>query len=251
MPISEIFIGGGENGQLGKVDDSPVKIHVDFANEYLGGGLFSNIMSQEEILFLVRPECLVSLLFCHRLGTTESVCIFGAEKFSQYTGFASNVRFVGDYNDETPLGYSRDNTEVMLQHVLVCIDASKKTSGIAQYIDDFDREINKAYCGFSAVPLLGESVATGNWGSGSFGGNMSLKFIQQVLAASQAGRSIVYYPFVRDFEDKLIPFAEWLQNNNLTVGKLYTMYKDLMKKCYKGPNSRLSDLDIFESLMDM
>lgn len=250
-PLCEIIIGEDANGGPGKIDDSDAKMHVDFANEFVGGGAFGGILSQEEILFLVRPECLVSMLFCMRLERNESICIFGAEKISQYTGYASNVKFMGDYQDPSPKGYSADCTEVLLQHVVIGIDATPKTSGIAQYIDEFDRDLNKAYCGFSAPPFEGEAIATGNWGCGAFGGNMQLKFLQQVLAASMAGRTLIYYPFIRDFEDKLLPFVDWLQNNRFTVGELYLLYKALMKKCYRGPNSRLSELDLFESLIDM
>lgn len=247
MPISEISIGEDGN-QPGKIDDSPAKIHVDFANEFLGGTSFNGILSQEEILFLVRPECLVAMLFCRKLSPIEAVCIYGAEKISQYVGYASNVKFAGNYNDQSPRSYSADNTETMIQHVIICIDATSKTSGVAQYIEEFDRDLNKAYCGFSTPP--GKEIATGNWGRGYYGGLMPLKFLQQVLAASQAGHPLIYYPFVKDFEAKLMLFIDWIQRNKLTVGRLYILYKQLMKKYYRGPNSRLSDLDLFDALID-
>ena len=78
------------------------------------------------------------------------------------------------------------------------------------------REVNKAHAGFSAKlhdtfhlapSALGDisdglksgagvpPVATGNWGCGAFGGDVQIKFALQWIAASLAGRGVVYHPF--------------------------------------------------------
>lgn len=246
-PICNIIIGEGDNGTAGHIDDSPSMMHVCYSDEYIGNGSFSNVLTQEEVMFLIRPECLVSMLFCMKLAPNEAVCIYGAEKMNQYSGYASNVRYMGDFVDDFPRGGS----ENMLRHILICIDASTRVGSTAQCIDEFDRDLNKAYCGFAMAPISGGEIATGNWGSGAFGGNIQVKFIQQLLAASLAGRTLVYYPFARDFEDQLLPFIDWLQANDLNVGIVYCLYKEMIKMVYRGPNTRLGDLNIFENLMDM
>lgn len=245
-PISEIFIGEGT------VDESPAKMHTAYAHEFIGGELFKNSLSQEEVILLIRPECLIATLFCAKLNANETLTILGAEKISQYAGYGSSVRFGGNFIDKTPKGYSADETEVMTQCAVVFMDASSKTSGVSQYISDFDRDLNKAYCGFSSLIFSkpGAQVASGNWTYGFNGNNMQLKFIQQVLAASHADKCLVYYPFGRDFEDKVIPFINWINRNCMTCGELFNAYIDLMRECYSGPNSRLGDLDVFECLME-
>jgi hypothetical protein len=65
-----------------------------------------------------------------------------------------------------------------------------------------------------------------------------------------ADKCLIYYPFGRDFEDKLIPFIDWILRNKFTIGELFTQYIDLMKACYSGPKSKLNDLDIFDCLME-
>lgn len=40
---------------------------ADFANELIGGGVLTGGNVQEEILFILRPELLVSLLLCARM----------------------------------------------------------------------------------------------------------------------------------------------------------------------------------------
>lgn len=38
-------------------------IHIDFANEYIGGGALLGGNVQEEILFAIKPELYISMLF--------------------------------------------------------------------------------------------------------------------------------------------------------------------------------------------
>lgn len=245
-PIEEICIGDGF------VDDSPVKMHTAYSHEIIGGELFRASINQEQIVLLTKPECLVSLLFCSELKDSDAIVIFGAEKMSQYAGFGTNVRFMGNFVDETPRGYSANNTEVMMQKAVVFIDANPTTSGVGQFIQYFNRDLNKAYAGFSSMMFSseGERVASGHWTYGFNGNNMQLKFIQQALAASATSKSLVYYPPNKDFEIHLEQFIEWIAINEITVGELYASYIELIKDSYTGPYSRLNELDVFSCLMD-
>jgi poly(ADP-ribose) glycohydrolase len=247
MPLSEVYLGEGHS------DDSPAKMNIVFAHDYIGGDMFKGSLTQEEIVLLTRPECIVACLFCAKLEPNETIVIMGAEKMSQYGGYGSNVRFMGNFVDDTRLGYSADETEVMLQSSCVFMDASSKTSGASQYIYEFERDLNKAFCGMTSLMFSkpGVQISTGNWTYGFTGANMQLKFIQQLMAASVSGKCLIYYPQMKDFENRLLPFIDWMMRNELTVGGLYELYLSLMGDVYTGPNSRLNDLDIFECLMDM
>jgi len=60
------------------------------------------------------------------------------------------------------------------------------------------RETNKAYVGFYGDPQrdrMGslKPVSTGAWGCGIFKGDYRLKFLIQWMAASRAGRKMVYH----------------------------------------------------------
>jgi poly(ADP-ribose) glycohydrolase len=246
VPISEIFLGEGTQ------DDSPAKMHTAFAHEFIGGDMFKGPLTQEEIILLIRPECMIATLFCARLDSNEVVVVLGAEKMSQYMGYGSSVRFRGNFIDAATKGYNDDETEVMLQCAVVFMDASPKSSGVSQFINDFQRDLNKAYCGFSSLAFSkpGEYVAGGNWTYGFNGNNMQIKFIQQALAASLAGKSLIYYPFGREFENKIVPFIDWIAKNKFTISGLYNEYINLMSRCYTGPKSRLGNLDVIDCLMD-
>lgn len=50
---------------------------VDFASRWIGGGVLSAGLLQEEILFLMNPELIVSRLFTERLADNECLIITG------------------------------------------------------------------------------------------------------------------------------------------------------------------------------
>ena len=235
-PIVEPSIGEGH------VDDTYAHMQVAHAHQFIGGDLFKGSITQEELTLLVRPECIPILLFCARLDANEAVCVYGVEKFSQYTGIGSSIRYLKNYEDTTQRG------DMMMKNCVVFIDATQKSSARDQAVTDFDRDLNKAYCGVSLYPAKC-SVAVGNWSYGFNGSNMQAKFIQLLLAASASGKSLEYHPIGKDFERQLLPFIDWIIRENIKINELYGSYKDLMASLNGA--ARFADLNIFESLMDM
>lgn len=108
---------------------------------------------QEEIRFMLSPELVVGMLFLPALAENETVEITGAERFSDYVGYAGKFRFAGDFVDETARdGWGRRRTRI------VAMDA-KARPGEAQFRETLlVREVCKAYCGF----VVTENVAFDN-----------------------------------------------------------------------------------------
>lgn len=50
-----------------------------FANKLVGGGVLGNGSIQEEIRYLISPECLVSVLLFEELQDLEALVIKGAQ----------------------------------------------------------------------------------------------------------------------------------------------------------------------------
>lgn len=50
---------------------------MDFASSWLGGGVLDSGLLQEEILFLMSPELIVSRLFTEKLQDNECVIVTG------------------------------------------------------------------------------------------------------------------------------------------------------------------------------
>ncbi|XP_010277846.1 PREDICTED: poly(ADP-ribose) glycohydrolase 1-like isoform X1 [Nelumbo nucifera] len=128
----------------GLIEDQPCEaLQVDFANKYIGGGALHRGCVQEEICFMINPELIISMLFLPSMADNEAIEIVGAERFSNYTGYASSFRFSGDYQDRKPTDLmGRRKTRI------IAIDALCNPK-LRQYRLEFLlRETNKAFCGF-------------------------------------------------------------------------------------------------------
>jgi hypothetical protein len=244
-PLCDVDIGG-------PIDAFPEHIFkVNFSTPYICENCFRDAtLNYEEIMFLTHPECIPATLLISSLQDNDSVVILGAEKMSTLSGFGSNVRYDSHYIYDPPYVRNSDSTENIIKSAIICIDASRAYDSKEQLIRNFDRDLIKAYCGFSAFDFPDNTIMTGHWSSITFSGNTQLKFLQQLLAASICGKNIVYYITSRDFEDQIDEFIKFVHETDLLVGELYQMYKILMERCLRG-KMRLSEINIFDAIMDM
>jgi poly(ADP-ribose) glycohydrolase len=91
--------------------------------------------------------------------------------------------------------------------------------------ENVERELNKFFAGVQnrdnrdAASL--PAVATGNWGCGNFGGYHDLKALVQWMAASEAGRPLIYFTFGEPgLAQQLRELAALLVQKSVTVGAL-------------------------------
>ncbi|VDO37431.1 unnamed protein product [Onchocerca flexuosa] len=111
---------------------------------------------------------------------------------------------------------------------LVAIDALPFSNKHEQFnIDLIDRELLKAYVGFTVNNGTMKPVATGNWGCGVFGGDLHLKSLIQLMASSAQKRCLYYFTFGdRKFAENFTEIYKILVQANITVGQLYEIIKD-------------------------
>ncbi|CAF1215209.1 unnamed protein product, partial [Adineta ricciae] len=217
-PLSDLYLTTDK-----RIEDIPNTLQVDFANEYIGGGVLGGGCVQEEIRFVICPEMLVSLLLCEKMEKNECIYLIGCERFSSYKGYANTFQFDGDYRDETP----KDHWGRKWCH-LVAMDAVYFNDPSTQYHPkEIERELLKAYTSFLPQDAYEDSyfaIATGNWGCGAFNGDRQLKAIIQLMAASAARRPIIYAAFG---DKKLVAsFAyiyEELKTHQVKVADLFYM----------------------------
>ncbi|XP_048474689.1 poly(ADP-ribose) glycohydrolase-like isoform X2 [Rhincodon typus] len=202
-------------------EDGQGMLQVDFASPLVGGGVLSSGLVQEEIRFLISPELIAARLFTERLDKRECLVVTGSQLYSKYNGYSDSFKWVGAHNDETPRDlFLRRQTEI------VAIDAIHFRDPTEQYkLHNLDRELHKAYCGFSnahrVVPSWTDTpIATGNWGCGAFRGDAKLKALIQIMAAAQARRDVTYFTFGdMGLTDSLREMHTFLRNMDFTVGK--------------------------------
>ena len=116
-------------------------LQVDFANEWIGGGVLRSGCVQEEILFLNAPSLLCSRLFCPRLRPRESLLMLGFNRISIGSGYGRTWEFSGDYISSKP------PSNKPLQ--MIAIDAIPFSNLRSQYkLYNVCRELIKAMSGF-------------------------------------------------------------------------------------------------------
>jgi len=237
--------------EKGKIEDCPNSIAVDFANKYLGGGVLEYGAVQEEILFLLSPELLVTRFLCDRLLDNEALLIEGLGQFSEYSGYSSDLRFEGPYT-----GKEKYNRSV------IAIDALPFMSGRDQLMQFHKkpilRELNKAFVGFNIKKVQEKEnerkkIATGRWGCGAFRGNSQLKFVIQWLAAAESGKELVFHTY----GDKFLANAPSIvkKYTGKTVGDLFSQlvnfdnyfYDHLLKE--KSKATIAADIESFDTLL--
>jgi len=212
-------------------------LQADFANKFVGGGVLRSGLVQEEIRFTVCPELIASLLFTEVLGDREVLVVVGVEQFTLYEGYADNFKFSERFKDTVEVDSSgRKETSV------VAMDAIRFTNTEMQFrTKNIERELNKAFVGFQNRHINRlQSVATGNWGCGAFGGDSRLKLLIQMMAAAEVGRDVLYLTFgdtnlVKDGGE----MYNFLVKENITVGQLFQQVKNFEKSGLKQTGNDL------------
>lgn len=246
------------------IEETALCTQVDFANEYLGGGVLGYGSVQEEIRFLMCPEMFVGMLLMgpNSMQSTQAVSIVGAYVYSSYEGYAQTLRWLPLKDDPSRARQnhpSHRDAYGRLRVETIAIDATEFRSKnlTSQFtIANVSREIRKAAIGFMAqnenfdkIPIV-----TGFWGCGAFNGHKPLKFLQQVIAAGIANRPLVFCTFGEvEMTKKCEEFMAKIREKNLDLFKLNKMMRgltiDIDKLAYT--NRRYSQTLFFDYCMDI
>ncbi|KAL3041850.1 hypothetical protein OYC64_019932 [Pagothenia borchgrevinki] len=198
-------------------------LQVDFASSWIGGGVLGSGLVQEEILFIINPELIVSRLFTEKLGDKECLIVTGSQQFSNYSGFGDTFQWEGPHEERL----NRDEW-ARLQRQIVAIDALHFKHRSEQFnMINVTRELNKAYCGFKGHRPDEPDIATGNWGCGAFNGDKQLKAVIQLMAAAQAKRGLAFFTFEDEsLKQGLQQTHHLLVTERTTVEKLFILLED-------------------------
>lgn len=181
-------LGAFEVDDVATIDDADGCRQADFANAFLGGGVFSGGCVQEEIRFAVCPELTVAMLVSPRMNDDEAIVLRGAARLATTSGYAFGLRYVGPHTEIRTGAHDEG---------VLAIDALRfdRSDPREQWTEAAClRELTKVGAGLEPR-VDGPTFATGNWGCGVFAGDPRLKAILQWLAASAYGWGIRYHSF--------------------------------------------------------
>lgn len=123
-----------------KIEDSNAYMHLDFANKNLMIHKIIPSLTQEEILFSLRPALFVSLLVSETIADNEAIFMLGCRRYCTYKGYLRNFEFTGGYEE-------RKNNKFISG--IIAIDSVINFSDM-QFDENFiERDLNKAYLGFT------------------------------------------------------------------------------------------------------
>jgi poly(ADP-ribose) glycohydrolase len=135
--------------EKGSLFDSEASFYVDFANQYIGGGVLSGGCVQEEILFTVNPEAVVSIFLMRKMEDKDAIRIDNIIQYSNYSGYGRTFKFEDDA--------TKDITKIK-KHNIIAIDAVCTYSSGRVDKDSVDRDFIKAYVGFNLINFKDENV---------------------------------------------------------------------------------------------
>ena len=163
---------------------------VNFANAvFLYGKMTPSHhgVSVEEFLQVEYPELLIGFLYFGLLGDKEAVVAEGFRRFSEHTGYMKSFKCAGASSDPRTfrvLTMDARNYNPDLERAPDDPEHGQKVNYAMQFsAANVLRDVQKAAAAFEDC----EHVSTGKWGCGIFKGNVYLKFLEQMLSASQAG----------------------------------------------------------------
>ncbi|KAJ7266429.1 hypothetical protein B0H12DRAFT_161093 [Mycena haematopus] len=164
------------------------------ANSHIG---FGRTASQEEMHVGCAPQALPAKLVTPPLKANEVMVLRGCEPVVEMTGYARTAELAAIIPAGAPHDWSKRTMLFMDALELDSYDTAAVTPDLLP--GNVDRELTKAYTAFASygeAPY--ETVVTGHWGCGAFGGDREIKSVIQWCAASMAG---VRLNFVCDKND--------------------------------------------------
>ncbi|KAL4465058.1 hypothetical protein ABPG72_012241 [Tetrahymena utriculariae] len=217
-----------EENSIQVYEDKIECIQCDFADKYVGGGVLNKGCVQEEIMFIVSPELIPSILFCERLADNEVVQVSGCEKYCTYKGYGASFEYEDNYISQIQV---EQNMQIKLAHYSIYDATNFRNRESDQYQWQYVlRDLQKAYLAFNHIGdtlnislfqnpqdnqiLLSQQylqqqdnnqlliafqknlpVITGNWGCGLYRGDVQLKLVIQWISASLNNKKVFYCTF--------------------------------------------------------
>ena len=234
---------------------------VSFANKDVGFGMSG---TQEEVKMAMSPEACVAMVITPTLLDNETLIIRGAQQIGYCKGTGRSVTYNGPLDNAKKRDWKKRwiiSMDALELDTMECCEDNTGSALGSTLIHELresvlQRELNKAYCGFSGIESASEvdstvSIATGHWGCGSFGGNKYAKALVQLMAAAEAKKLLIYHdvensakgdntetPFLKELKT----FVDFLVDHKISVSKLYSAMVEVGQNASTNCDHSLFDI---------
>ena len=197
--------------------NSKKKMKTIFVSKNIGGDILGDSCDEEEIQFLVSPECLIAVLYFYNesIKNNEAFYIDGVEHFSNY----NIINYTFKFNTKNIIN-NYSNYEIGRSNIIIAI---RDTDNLYLNIN-INQKINKYIVVFGSWRKEDNlTCLTSNWG-----GDPQLELIIQWIAASITNRYLSYnidenlFSLVTYFgADDFQSIIQEIRNRYPTVSELY------------------------------
>lgn len=216
------------------VDNTASALRIISANEQVGGKGFSGSCTQEEVVMLARPECMVLMLIApHPTRDGRCInCVIGAEKISQYGGYGSSLHYDGPFTEDALVVQTADNnTFSQIAHAFVMVEPVSTIQ--RQYQAAFEADVQRLIVGFSSVPITREGaiVAIGDLTYEFITPPRELRVLQASIASAITGRTYACCTKDKELQNDIEQYAEWVDGK--TVNEVIGTYVSEISAAWK------------------
>ena len=115
---------------------------------FIGGGVLEGGCVQEEILFAIQPEAIVSMFIMEVISDNDAIRIDKTIQYSNYSGYGHSFKYKGRAID------INNNMNTIIRYKIIAIDATvqynKRDEDIIEK-EYIKRDIHKCFVGFNLV----------------------------------------------------------------------------------------------------
>jgi len=248
----------------GEMEDGFNRMEVAFSGKSFGGQTLRSKPTQKEKIIFRSPECLPGILLFESITNGEALSVRGARAFNKCSGYENSFKwesYCDDKNCKSP------NTEVIF------IDAYNFSQDDSYQFQPLGivRELNKAFIGFDGGNIfdanhndeIKKAVCTGKWGCGIYNGNIQLKFLIQWIAASRAGREMIFYGFadneksslikdLNSIEKEILPlYTVKTKDQGMQMMQIKDLVVDILECAKKAQSGNTKEFNLFKELKNL
>lgn len=227
--------------EFAQLISSPREIKVCAISELPIDDAFDKITNHTLALY-EHTELLAAGAFVPRLDAGESIIVYGADKFNDFNG--------RQYTGPSDCHYDYGDGSVLMAKIAVILTPPSSAGTTRRLAHEFLPDFQRLRVAFKSVRPMGSPITISSymipWTTG-VGGNVYSTFIQSWMAASLAGRTLIFPAADCNLRETAARFIVWSRRSARTVGALWSHWCMTIDRLLNGKKP-LSEVNLFSAM---